>query len=120
MKKVIGLLLFIILIFLIINFNNTQILILNNIDIWLKYVVVSIGPTFIISNLLYQFPFISFLLYPLLKKIMHFENQKARTYVRPRHFIPFITQNRRTLFCGFYFLFFAHNKYQNLKKDFTL
>lgn len=77
MKKVIGLLLFIILIFLIINFNNTKILILNNIDIWLKYIVVSIGPTFIISNLLYQFPFVSFLLYPLLKKIMHFENQKA-------------------------------------------
>lgn len=77
MKKVIGLLLFIILIYLIINFNNTKILILNNIDIWLKYIVVSIGPTFIISNLLYQFPFVSFLLYPLLKKIMHFENQKA-------------------------------------------
>ena len=77
MKKLIGLILFILLIFLIIKFDNTKIIILNNIDIWIKYIVVSIGPTFIISNLLYQFPFISFIFYPILKKIMHFENQKA-------------------------------------------
>jgi len=81
MKKyfnlLIGLILFIFLIFLIYHFNESKLLNIDNINIWVKYIIVSITPTFIISNFLFKYPFISYLFYPILKKIMHFENQKA-------------------------------------------
>lgn len=74
---IIGIILFIFLVFIVINYNDSKLIVIDNINIWIKYIVVSIGPTFIIGNLLLKYPFISFLFYPILKKIMHFENQKA-------------------------------------------
>ena len=73
----IGFIFFIFLIFLVLHFNESKLLIIDNINIWIKYIIVSVTPTFIISNFLFKYPFISYLFYPVLKKIMHFENQKA-------------------------------------------
>lgn len=81
MKKIkstlIGLLLLIWLLFFILYPNVNKVIINQVLDLWLRYVIVSIIPAYIISNLLCEFPLISYLLYPVLKKIMHFENQKA-------------------------------------------
>lgn len=46
-------------------------------NLWLNKVLLALIPSYLISNLLINYPIISKLLYPLLNKIMHFENQKA-------------------------------------------
>ena len=51
--------------------------IINTIILWFKKILPAISISFIISMFLYNFPIISYLLYPILKPIFHFENQKA-------------------------------------------
>lgn len=46
-------------------------------NLWLNKVLVALIPSYLASNILLSYPFISKLLYPPLNKIMHFENQKA-------------------------------------------
>ena len=49
----------------------------NTIIIWFNYCLAPISISYIISMFLFDFPLISKILYPLLKKIFHFENQKS-------------------------------------------
>lgn len=69
--------------------NLSKELIYDILELWLTKVLVSLLPFYLLSNLLLQYPFISKLLYPVLKKIFHFENQKSCSLF----LISFITGN---------------------------
>lgn len=49
----------------------------NTIIIWFNYCIAPISISYIISMFLFDFPLISKIVYPLLKTLFHFENQKS-------------------------------------------
>lgn len=57
--------------------NASKAVIYDILDLWLTKVLVCLLPFYLLSNLLLQFPFVSKLMYPLLKNILHFENRKS-------------------------------------------
>ncbi len=67
----------IILIHLFLNNLSIQQNINQLIDDWLKIVVPSISISYISSSFIYHYPLISIILYPILKPIFNFENQKS-------------------------------------------
>ena len=46
-------------------------------DLWLNKVLISLVPMFLLSNILISYPYISKILYPILDKILHFENERS-------------------------------------------
>ena len=45
--------------------------------LWVKYVIPSLVPLYIVGNILAAYPFLSFFFYPLFKNLFHFESQKS-------------------------------------------
>lgn len=76
-SKFINFILIIITIYIFYHHITIQYEITQVIENWLKIIIPSISLAYITSSFLYQYPLISLLLYPLLKPILHFENQKA-------------------------------------------
>lgn len=93
MSKILKFIVFTFLIYAAIIFlvypNITKDLIYEILNLWLTKVLVALLPFYILSNLLLQYPIISNFLYPILNKIMRFENKKACSLF----LISFITGN---------------------------
>ncbi len=93
MSKILRLSVFLFLFYAVIIFlvypHLTKEHIFDILELWLTKVLVSLLPFYILSNLLLQFPYISNILYPLLKRFMRFENKKACSLF----LISFITGN---------------------------
>lgn len=93
MDKILKFIVFTFLIYAAIIFlvypNITKDLIYEILNLWLTKVLVALLPFYILSNLLLQYPIISNFLYPILNKIMRFENKKACSLF----LISFITGN---------------------------
>ncbi len=69
--------LIVLIIYLFLNNSSVQYEINQVVDSWLKIVVPSISISYISSSFIYNYPLVSLILYPILKPVFHFENQKA-------------------------------------------
>lgn len=76
-KIIIPFLLLILLTVLLIYPSFNRAMMETSLHLWVVVIIPSFIPMYMIASLLNNYPFISKLLYPLLKKPMHFENQKA-------------------------------------------
>lgn len=81
MKKILRFLIFIFLLFailiLLIHSNEIKMEIINVLNIWLNNVLVALVPFYLISNLLINYPFISYCLFPFVNKFLKFENHRS-------------------------------------------
>ncbi|HHU24370.1 MAG: hypothetical protein PHG08_06835 [Bacilli bacterium] len=49
----------------------------NTLFLWVKYIIPSLVPLYIVGNILAAYPFLSFFIYPLFKNIFNFESEKS-------------------------------------------